>query len=720
MNAPDMRSSSPSRNRPSQGRQNGSQWEGALSVSPRGFGFVTAPGREDVYVAANGVGGALHGDRVKVLVRSRTPRGLEGVIEGVLERRNPRVSGVLRRRARSAWLEPDDTRVRGPIVLSASERNGNDGDAAVVEITRFPAFASENPQGKLLAVLGAPGDPRAEVAKILVREGIAEQHPEGALREAEALAARTHLPGLDRRVDLRQIALPTIDPEDARDHDDAVWVERAGHGYRVWVAIADVSEYVQPESELDQESMSRGCSIYFPDRAIPMLPAALSADLCSLLPDRDRLCLCVIAELDRDAQVKRFEIVEGVMRSAAMLTYGGVAKTLGFTDASPQSPQAEALKGGLRALDELATKLHRARLKRGALDLDLPEARVQVDPETLSPLDIQRRTQDPGIKRAYKMVEEMMLLANQLVARWLGERRCPTIYRVHDKPDQEKLERLGEAARVLRAPFDREQMLTPSGVARWLAQVASHPRRGVLEMLLLRSLKQATYDVVNVGHFGLASDGYLHFTSPIRRFPDIEVHRSVKRILAGKKPDTGQRAIERLRALAAASSLRERAAMEVEREVVDLYRALFMRQHVGDMFDGTVTALVETGAYVTIASPFVDVLVRYDAMGPDRYVRSDDDLSVSGLSSGDRIALGDPITLSIEDVAVLRRTTYGRRVIPAHLLSKLGEPAKGAKGKSTRPKEARHAPSRESHRSPGKSGHKKKIRRPARSTSKRR
>src|SRR5688500_12088559 len=255
-----------------------------------------------------------------------------------------------------------------------------------------------------------------------------------------------------------------------------------------------------------------------------MLPAALAADLCSLLPDHDRLCLCVIADLDKYGKVERFEIVEGIMRSTAMLTYGGVARALGFSDEAPRSAQAERMKRELSVLDELARKLRRARMKRGALDLDLPEARVVIDPETGAPSAIKRRAQDPGIKRAYVMVEELMLLANELVAQWLSQRRSPAVYRIHAKPDEAKLERLGEVAQLLSVPFEFDRMLEPDGVSKWLAKIADHEKKPVLEMLMLRSLKQAAYDIVNIGHFGLASDSYLHFTSPIRRYPDVQVH----------------------------------------------------------------------------------------------------------------------------------------------------------------------------------------------------
>jgi ribonuclease R len=670
----------------------GASWEGVLSVNPRGFGFVNAAGQDDVYIAPDGIGAALHGDRVRVAIIGRSARGVEGRIEQILERRNPRVAGLLRLRGKSAWLEPDDARVRGPIVVTAGAREGRDGDAAVVSITRFPAYADENPEAELVAVLGKPGEPNAEVAKILVREQIEEEHPEGALREAESMAARVaHLP-LEGRTDLRDVPLPTIDPEDARDHDDAVWVERRGEGYRVWVAIADVSEYVTPGSELDREALLRGCTIYLPDRAIPMLPAALAADLCSLLPERERLCLCVVADLDKRGKVSRFDVVEGVMRSAAMLTYGGVARALGFTSEPPKSAQAEAMKRDLKVLDELARKLRRARLKRGALDLDLPEARVVLDPETGAPRDVVRRAQDPGVKRAYQIVEELMLLANELVAKWLGQRKSPAVYRVHGTPDEQKLERLGEVAHKLGVAFELEELLEPAGVGKWLQKIQDHPKKNVLEMLLLRSLKQATYDVTNIGHFGLASDAYLHFTSPIRRYPDIEVHRAVKHILRGGRPDTSTSAIEILRASATTSSTRERAAADVEREVVDLYRALLMRDHVGEVFEGTVTAAVGSGLYASLDHPFVDVLVRYESMGPDRYEATEDELGVVGLRSGDIVMVGDRITVTVEDVAVFRRSVFARRVVPERVLKELER--EHGKGRGAARRDAPRAASR--------------------------
>jgi ribonuclease R len=668
MNPPFMARRKPEKSSPSRPSR---AFEGLLSMNPRGFGFVAGgAGQDDVYVPPDAIGGALHGDRVLVAVVAQSDRGLEGRIEKIVKRRSPRVAGVLRRRGKSAWLEPDDSRLRGPIVMSDPGKQGKDGDAAVVSITRFPDFQDENPEGELVSVLGPPGEPNVEIAKILVREDVRESHSDGALREAEKFAQQLRT-STEGRTDLRGIPLPTIDPEDARDHDDAVWVERRGEGFRAWIAIADVSEFVQPGSELDEEALSRGCTVYLPTRAIPMLPTALAADLCSLLPERERLCLCVIADLDRDGNLKTYEIVEGVMRSAAMLTYGGVARTLGFSETPPKSAAAEAFKKDLKVMEELTRKLRKARMSRGALDMDLPEARVMVDPQSGAPTDVIRRAQDPGVKRAYSMIEELMLLANEAVALWLGKHKAPTVYRIHGQPDEAKLARLGEVAARLGVEFDPEEMKEPLGVARFLARAQKHERKQVLEMLLLRSLKQAAYDTTNIGHFGLASKNYVHFTSPIRRYPDVQVHRAVKAILRGNKPDSSTAAREQLQLSATLSSARERAVMDIEREVVDLYRCLLMRERIGETFEGTVSALVGTGAFVSLDSPFCDVLVRYEAMGPDHYNLSDDELSAVGARSGDTISLGDRVLVTIEDVAILRRQTYGRRVPPEALLNQL-------------------------------------------------
>jgi ribonuclease R len=661
-------------------------WEGLLGVHPRGFGFVASAGHADVYVAGDALGGALHGDRVLVSIVSSSARGLEGRIEQIVERRSPRVAGVLHCRGKSAWLEPDDSRIRGPILLGGRANREQDGLAAVVSITRFPAVADELPEAEVVVVLGAVGDPKVELAKILAREQLTDDYPLGAVRDAQVAADRVEQVAHPARFDLTQVPLAAIDPEDARDHDDAIWAERLPDGYRVWVAIADVGEFVAEGGELDQEARRRGCSVYLPDRAIPMLPSELSSAACSLLPGEERLCLYVTAELDPHGRVRDFEVGAGRMRAAASLTYPELAASLGWSERGEKSRRVTDLRVGLLTADEVARKLRQRRLRRGALDLDLPEARTELDAKTGAPVDVCRRAEDPGVRRAYQLVEELMLLANELVAEWLGARDAPAVYRVHAAPDPAKLERLNEVATKLGVSCDLEQMLTPSGVSRWLAGLREHPRRGVLEMLLLRSLKQAAYDVTNLGHFGLASHGYLHFTSPIRRYPDLLVHRAVKALLRGQAPDRGEEALERLRASATLASARERATAEVEREVVDLYRALLMRERIGECFDGVVAGVGSSGLYVTLERPFVDVMVPFDALGPDHFEPAGDEIAVTGQRSGERIELGDRISVSIENVSLVRRLVVGRRVV-----SEVRQRGRG-RSKGGSPKETRGRP----------------------------
>jgi ribonuclease R len=657
-------------------RARGTEREGLLSVHPRGFGFVASltPGTagDDVYVPADAMGAAMHGDRVRVRVRARSARGAEGEVVAVLERAMKRVAGTLRRKGKSAWLEPDDSRVRGPIVLPRAidtggpeGNSGNDGDAVVVGITRWPELPDEKPEGRIETVLGRPGDLSVEAAKILVLEGVGEPHSEAAIAEAEAFGAEVPASMKSGRDDLRHLPLPTIDPEDARDHDDAIWVERremtGREGYRAWIAIADVSTYVTPGTALDDEAKGRGCSVYLPDRAIPMLPRALSSNLCSLLPEVDRLCLCAEVDLDASGAVLSSRVVRGLMRSHAKLTYGGVARALGLSSSAKREPAADALVDGLRVAYDLSRALRARRMKRGALDFELPEAKVVLHEETRDPIDVTRRAEDPGVKRAYQLIEEFMLLANEVVARWFEEKGIPTIYRVHPPPDEQKLDRFAAMCESLGIAFDVEDTRDPKKLGDLLKSFADHPLAPVLNSLLLRSMKQATYDVANIGHFGLASKAYLHFTSPIRRYPDLVVHRIVHEVLSQRGPLRGGNE-DALGEAALASSIAERRAMEVERAIVDLYRTFMMKDRLGERFEGTVTAVVGSGVFVQLDAPFVDVLVRLEDLGGDRWEVDDDALRVVALRSGDRIALGDRMAVEITDAAILRRTVYARRV----------------------------------------------------------
>jgi ribonuclease R len=701
------------------GSSRGDERTGLLTVHPRGFGFVASldAAGDDVFVPPESMGGAMHGDKVKVRIRARSARGAEGDVSEVLERGMKRVAGTLRRKGKSAWLEPDDTRVRGPIVLPKAidvggpeGNSGMDGDAVIVRITRWPQMPGENPEGSIETVLGRPGELSVEAAKILVLERIEEPHSEKAVGEAEAFGAEVPAAMKEGREDLRHLPLPTIDPEDARDHDDAVWVERTERGgYRAWIAIADVSSYVTPGTALDDEAKARGFSIYLPDRAIPMLPRALASNLCSLLPGGDRLCLCADVELDASGEVVKSRLVRGVMRSQAKLTYGGVAHALGLSADAKREPEADAMVEGLRVANELSRILRGKRMKRGALDFELPEAKIILDEKTREPLDVMRRAGDPGVKKAYQLIEELMLLGNETVARWCQERDIPTIYRVHQPPDEQKLERFAAMCDALGIEFDAEDTRDPKKLGDLLKSFADHPLAPVLNSLLLRSMKQATYDVTNVGHFGLASKAYLHFTSPIRRYPDLVVHRQVHQVLQGHTVRRDGEAREKLAEAALASSIAERKAMEIERAIVDLYRTFLMKKHIGERFEGTVTAVVGSGVFVQLDAPFVDVLVRLEDLGADRYEVDDDALRVVAPRSGDVVALGDRIVVEVTDAAIMRRTVYARRIGGEGGDGKrrpnrdAGRPQKG-RGKDDRGKNGRPGDGRPGDRRKGKGG----------------
>jgi ribonuclease R len=641
---------------------------GTLTVNARGFGFVSggAPGEPDVYVTQEMLHGAMHGDTVTVRVFRTSSRGPEGEVSKVIRRQQKRIPGVLRRKGKSAWLEPDDARMRGPIPLGKVEQ-GDDGDAVIAVITRYPERHDELPEAELAQVLGRAGDPKVEIEKVLAREEIVEGFPSDVVEEARKFGDHITDAQMEGREDLRPLPLLTIDPVDARDHDDAVYVRRATEhdgeeaAYVAWIAIADVSAYVQPNTALDEEAKKRSTSIYLPDRAIPMLPRELSTHLCSLVPNEDRLCLAVEVILDATGTPLRHRFVEGVMRSRAKLSYEDVARALGFTDDAPPTATAKQFLPAAQIAWELSSILRTRRMRRGALDFDLPEPKVVLNEHGIAK-DIVRARKDPGVKKAYNLIEELMLLANEVVAEDLAGRTVPTVYRVHATPDETKVERFANLATSLGMSFDPEHAKDPKALGKFLRVIATHPQAAVLNTLLLRAMKQATYDVVNIGHFGLASRAYLHFTSPIRRYPDLVVHRAVHRLCQEKSQEKSDTATEALKEAALLASQNERKAMEVEREVVDLHRALLMRNRIGEHFEGTVSALVGSGAFVALDEPYVDVMVKYEALGREPYELDDEGLCAIGQRSGDVVRLGDRMVVRVDDVSIERRQVYGARL----------------------------------------------------------
>ncbi|HMI90114.1 MAG TPA: VacB/RNase II family 3'-5' exoribonuclease, partial [Polyangiales bacterium] len=450
---------------------------------------------------------------------------------------------------------------------------------------------------------------------------------------------------------------------------------------KVLVAIADVSHYVHEGSALDREALARGCTIYLPSRAIPMLPHALSSNLASLLAKKDRLTLAVEIELDSQGNVQGHRFIEGVMRAAAGVSYEAVAQALGLTMQGPVDPNAVAHLPQLRVLLDVAKVLRDRRRARGSLEFELPEAKVRVDDESGAPIDVVRSRRDPGVKRAYNMIEEMMLLANEVVAADLNARGMPTIYRVHGQPDPERLETFCALAKALGHDLSADVAANPKKLARFLTSLEGTPHAGALGYLLLRSMQQATYDTESIGHFGLAAEHYLHFTSPIRRYPDLAVHRVVRAVARGERIE-GWGVTGKLKAQAEQSSQRERKSMAIEREVVDLYGAYLMRDQVGETFDATISGVSDHGFYATLDTPFVDVLCRTAALPMDSYELDAHGVRLSGRRTGRSYALGDRVRLRIEDVSMAQRKVLA---IPADVATMRPSTGAGAGDLSRKP-----------------------------------
>ena len=637
---------------------------GRITVHPAGYGFVALDDGETVFVPAKYRGHSLDGDRVAVDTWAGV-RGTEGRVTTVLARGRARLTGILRRVGRAVYLEPDDPRIAadyGRVGVDAGPVGmGRDGDAVVVEITRYPDAARRELAGRVLKVLGDPEDPRTEIEKILACSMIPIEFPDDAGAQAAGTQPELAASDLADRIDLRDRRFCTIDPETARDFDDALCVEIGPHGGpRVWVAVADVSHYVRWNDALDREAAIRGVSVYLPDRVIPMLPHQLSSGICSLNPMVDRCAMVVRLDYDEAGELIDTGYAAAVIRSKGRLDYPGVAAAL-EGDFRGRREQYRPWQRELESLNALARVLRAKRQARGALDLEIAEPKVVLDADDPRLVrDVVKAKGDPAVKQAYQLVEEFMIAANEAVGSFFRKRSAPTVWRVHAPPDPDRVAQLGELLRTFDIHVDVDLATTPLGMKAVLDQIAQKPGAQALSFLLLRTLTQAVWDTVPIGHFGLASGDYLHFTSPIRRYPDLLVHRLLKHQLHrdghasgggyGKLPPP----VEILAQLSAASSGHERRAMEAEREAVAMYRAYLMRDQVGERFPGTISAVTSFGAFVELEEPFVEGLIKLDSLG-ERFTYDELHMRLVAERSGRAIELGDRVTVEIANVSVLRR-----------------------------------------------------------------
>lgn len=625
---------------------------GVVRGHPEGFGFVVPDrkGLEDVYLNRGEMRRVMHGDRVLV----RPERGRRGDSQGhvvkVLERGQQRLVGVVRSDGQRTFLVPMDPRVAPGIPLR-DPGPARSGQVAAVEMTRYGTGYAP-PEAKLQRVLGAPDDPEVQAQAVIFRYGWPQDFSEEARREAARRGPRVDPAEAASRRDLRPLTTLTIDGETARDFDDAVSIDRAPAGsYRLYVSIADVAHYVPRGSAVDGEAYARGTSLYFPDRALPMLPAALSGGVCSLQAGTDRLCRTALLEVNRKGEVERTEVFQSVVRSDARLTYTEVGRILVDRDASVIGRYA-GLVEPLRVMEELAHLLMERRNARGSLDFELPETEVVLD-ERGMPTDVRRAERTI----AHRIVEEFMIAANEAVARCLRERKFPCVYRVHEGPDEGTLDAIAPFLSTLGYPLRRNaEKVSPGDLRRVLEACRGKPEERVLNRMLLRSMKQACYDPDNVGHFGLASDAYLHFTSPIRRYPDLMVHRLLDQAMTGRRPDPKAREelAAHLREAADHSSARERLAMDAEREMVDLKKAQFMTDKIGQVCTGVITDLAGFGFFVELDAWFVEGLVSFRSLQDDFYCYYETAHVIKGQNHGRTFRMGDAVTVRVVRVKLFQ------------------------------------------------------------------
>lgn len=731
---------------------------GRLDLHRDGYGFVTPDQaveglRGDLYLDPEAIGDAMHGDRVLArIARIERDGRAHGEIIRILKRAHLTLVGEFRADRRNTgsraaprpnYVIPHDSRIRQRVLIPAgleqpsidapAHRLGTpprntlsleemDGVIVTVEILDFPE-RGEPPVGRVIEILGYPDDFGVDVEIVIRKHHLRHVFPPEVIAQATETPREIHALELARRENFRDLPIVTIDGETAHDFDDAVLVETLENGnFELQVHIADVSHYVRPGTPIDREAALRGTSVYFPDRAVPMLPVELSEGICSLLPGEDRLALSVVLEIDHQGNTVHHRFAEGVIRNAERMTYTNVQKVL---DGDPeQCARYSTLIDRFKRMEELAMLLNRKRVRRGSIDFDLPEARVLFDEEG----------EMSGIERtprlmAHRIIEEFMLAVNEAVAGALEAHGIASIFRVHERPDPRKVAAFAELAQSFGFKFGETSLaartfaryerkrdgrkirkevtvyedggeITSKAYQKLIAQIEGKPEERVLSYQLLRSLKQARYAAENLGHFALAAKSYTHFTSPIRRYPDLEVHRILRRWLQdgqpaflardGKTPEPSRDRMAELRVLADDCSLTERQAAEAERDLIEWKKVKFMAEKVGEEFAALVVSTTRFGMFVELEDLFVEGLVPLDSIPSDRFHYEETTRRIVGHRTGLVFRVGDRVTVRLDRVdeleknlefALAGKAGKGSRVGGKRLIATPGGKSRGPKNK---------------------------------------
>ncbi|ADV26774.1 ribonuclease R [Pseudoxanthomonas suwonensis 11-1] len=655
---------------------------GVVIANPEGFGFLRpdSGGGDDLFLPPYEMRKVMHGDRALANVTGIDRRGRrEGSIARVLERGVHRLVGRFGSEAGISFVIPDDRRMQRNLHIPPDATCGaREGQLVVCEIVA-PPDTRRPPIGKVVAVLGDSLTPSLVVETAIHSHNLPHEFPPEVLDEATAVPLTVEPSMIGDRVDLRELPLVTIDGEDAKDFDDAVYCEPNRQGFRLVVAIADVSHYVRPGTPLDDEAQKRATSVYFPGFVVPMLPETLSNGICSLNPKVDRMCFVADMQVDHDGEVVRSKFYEAVMNSHARLTYTQVWKAVGEDDAEAKA-QIGALMPQVERLHQLYQVLAAARARRGAIEFESSEVRFVLDNRG-------EVTQAGMLPRndAHKLIEECMIAANVEAARYLIRSHIPAPFRIHEKPPESKYADLLEFLKEFGLALPPWSKVVPGDFTRLLKKVRDRADATLLESVLLRSQSLAIYSPDNAGHFGLALEAYAHFTSPIRRYPDLLVHRAIKHALKRGKPEAYQYSARDMAGLALQCSERERRADEAEREVDERYRAAWMEKHVGGQFDGVVSGVTSFGLFVELDQSKVNGLVHVTQLPHDYYQFDPIRKMLSGERRGLEFRLGDRVRIVVLKASMEDRKIDFRLVDdPAHdaglpPLPPRGKPAKRPK-----------------------------------------
>ena len=619
--------------------------EGTVSANRAGYGFLRVEGStESVFLPPPQMRGVMHGDRLRVRVSRDATDRWSGAVEQVISRGVTAFLGTIEIQGRNAWVNAADRRLQLRCAVAPQDLHGaRHGDWVIARITRHAGSASAA-QARIEKRLDPDRPVELATESAIARFDLPCEFPAAALREAQAFGDHVDPREAASRVDLRELPLVTIDGEDARDFDDAVYAEPHGGGFRLIVAIADVSHYVRPGSALDAQAQERGTSVYFPTRVLPMLPTALSDHLCSLAPNVDRLCFAADMIVSKNGALKDARFYPAVMRSAARLTYTLAHEAL-FEGRPAARTQLGELLPRLMVLVDVYQALYRARGRRGALDFDAAEAEFVIDTgEHVRAIELRARND------AHRLIEECMVLANSAVAQALEKAHVPTLYRVHGVPEDEKLERLASTLGSLGIDARLPKTVTTRDLQAIARRVSDLSERTFVESLVVRAMPQALYQPTNIGHFGLALTHYAHFTSPIRRYPDLVVHRTLKALIKAPGGSAKRYAVGELSALGESTSRLEKRADEADRYVSGFLKCTYLKERIGQTFQGLITTVVEFGCFVQILEVAVDGLLHINNLRDDLSVMEEDGHAWRGRRSGRRLRTGSHLRVVVTAV----------------------------------------------------------------------